>query len=306
MRENIEFENKFDKVSTIEIADTKIGITTKEMNIIESLTLSQINVFKGEILENMNNVKKDVVGVRSEDLFFLLSCIQQNKLMMSGSRLMSKEKGHFYLTPNPESLAIQNQPQVLSGIQIKNFHETVEHNLRRHKYNRIALASAIYLNFVSNLSDQTQSMFEREIPQESSDIGICWENFFSGVEQEIEKAKKEKLGNPLKMPNRYPFLSVLSKHIDESILDKSWDFLKNLGCRGGVLLGFNEKVFENNQLFSRHASIHDEGYEVVVSIPSNQVEIDCLVGFEPLGVFEEKVIELINKRECFLEESQNI
>lgn len=270
-----------------------VFLTKKEKEVLNTLSQTDISLVKKLKSENLNARKKEIIGVRSEDIIFLLDCIHKGKIPCEKFEIMAKisdkEQPSFYMTPNPESEYLsKNNPAALEDCKEKTFLKMSSGNIGM--YSEIAIKQVIsreimpMLKYREGLGDELQGQFRGDC--ESVNI----EKFLSGLAQEILLGKVTE--EIFKMPRRLPAFYILGKCLKENNVDplSLLPLLRPLSKRGGVLIAFDSDYFKDYDDESRMFGI---GNELVFKIPSRQIEIGSIIGFEPLGEFEDKVLERI-------------
>ncbi len=280
-----------------------IGLTRREEKILESLTPENIETLRRLRSDNLTLHKREIVGVRSEDIMYFLQCIQKGYIPVEPVEVMSykaTEKPYFYVTPNPDSTAIHERPELLKALKgVHSFEDTIRHNSSL--YGTIGVRAAIFHNIFPLVKDPKGLLrswskiqpFRPSQEVENETTRMIWlETYLKYVVDEILEAQRNKSKLRFHQPSRLPKLSLLGDHIPPKYADAVLASLTQFTSRGGMSLAFNRSLLKYAGSGDRR---DDKGVhtidEVTFEIPSKKLELDAVLGFEPLGEFEDKVLE---------------
>ncbi len=259
-------------------------LTHAEKKLLESLTHSDIQTAKRLHNENLTRRSSEVVGVRTEDLLFLLAGIHQGFLPVE----RETEPNWFFVETNPDSTFVrQYKPEALDNSKSKRFGDFRDAgNLQTPSQ---AVKHAVELNLLSRKTLREMLLkdvrnFYREEGFNSDELNL--KEFYDDVADDLTRNP-----NVLRFHSRSrPALDLLARCVERAFSPyQAEDFLRSLSVRKGVLLAFNQKILEKYQMVKT-----DHG-DMVLHVPSGQVELETLLGFESLGDFEDMLLERLTE-----------
>jgi hypothetical protein len=263
------------------------GLTQVEQQVLDSLTEKDVELVKRLRLGNLTKEKARIVGVRSEDLLFLLESIQRGFIPAE----IETDPGKYYVAANPESTFIlANQPEAIESSHSKTFGDLTRREIEFAGTFDV-VQHAVERNLLSGGSAKEKLLkelrhFYRGLKYNADELNL--KEFYRDVAEDLTV-------NPgvLRFHSRSrPALALLSRHIEEALPpDAARNFLQSLTIRKGVVLAFNEKLLANYRF------LHADHADMVIHIPTGKVGLDTLLGFETLGDFEDSVLEKIGASE---------
>lgn len=253
----------------------------EEQSIVQGVTSSQRSLLQRLYTPNLSQYKNDIVGLRAEEFFFFLRSIQEGRLPTTGNKVMFKCNGGIYLTPNPDSHVLN---QCTDGLVRKvaqgsvDFGEAAEHTVGTYYYvaqmNPLIREVRPYIHNESELVDKWTE--DKKDPTKT-------ENFYQALIDEILTGRAD-----FNHRYRFPIHFLLKEHIQPEDRDGVLNILRKLAQRAGIIIGFNDL------LVSRYGMPKvGDGTDIFFNIPQGFVDLDCIVGFEVLGDFEEGIVNRI-------------
>lgn len=269
-------------------------LARRDEEIITSLGPKDIERLKGLYTENLTRKKKRIVGVRSEDLFHLMQCIKKGgmpseSLVNQAERFTKNEAAGFYLAANPESEALKRRFSK-ADYESASFREMTQDNIVGYGYISSA-GESIRRNIIPHIDVPRMAEAYKQAMghADASDanmlnevlarVGMACHDQDAGYnpdETGHEAMKAIVTGGEGKIPKE-----VLLSYLDQLVERK------------GMIIAFNEKVFEGAEVFLANDDRKTErkANEVII-IPTNKtIPLEAIEGFEVLGDYEERVLE---------------
>ena len=288
-RAHVLFLRCFRGIPTMAIEE--IYLTEKEQQIVDSIGQSQRETLQKLNVTSLTKYKSQIVGFRSEDLFFFLDCLNKGRIVVGNETdkgCRGKCQGGLFLTPNPESPQFKyiddevkdNFKRPLGGHL--SFHAATRENVKM--YSEIALLNPIHREVRPLIKD------------EQSLLNSCWgylkgsgliqvEEFYDALIDEIKE------GASFNYKNRSPIYYTLGQYLNPQDKEFVTQLFNRVKCRKGIIIGFNEQLVERYGL----PTVGD-GYDIVFNVPEGHINLDTILGFETLGDYEEEVVGSILKR----------
>ena len=125
----------------------EFSLSESEQQILDSVTSQgkkRLKTWKKDLAKE----RADIIGIRSEDPFFLLECLHRGEIPTTGHIMM--DKGHpknpdFFLTRNPESTYL-HQRHLHRPTREKTFAEVAAGNVESYDY--IGMMQSIYRDLI--------------------------------------------------------------------------------------------------------------------------------------------------------------
>ena len=255
-------------------------LTAHEIGILEKVK-PHISVVEEMYKPNLAREKNCIIGVRSEDLFFILQAITIGQFPIGGNGVRNKGQG-FFLTPNPEhsycKTLQKNNPETLR--LLPTYQEAIRKNLML--YGGIAIIAPFNREIRPHIQDEMilvkgEDEYDNGEPAES-----LVETFYHRMARDLGSIPG--VCNVKDYTNRLPRLKII---LDSPglVRDSTADFLDGIKRRKPVLIGFNEKL---NQ-YAR-AEPGEGEVDIVYQIEADTIPLDTLVGFEVVGDVEEQIV----------------
>lgn len=260
-----------------------------EQEIVKALTAEDIQRLASLRVDNLTKRKAAIVGVRSEDLWFLLKSVHEGALPAQGSTKIRGKSPGFFVTANPESGYLKaHHPEVVAASIDKTFKRAAMENARLYAH-EIAVAQAVS-RALFPLFDQAQLEEElrKRIPDTTTELSRdnLYEDFWGDLVKDIQGLTKEKFS-----PHRFPDINFLLSRIANIPPASALKFLENLNKRSGVCIAFNEKLLASQKIITHQASEANVGCEMVIEVPDNRLSLETIEGFEVLGEAEESLLD---------------
>lgn len=265
-----------------------------ERRILASLSEADIRRVRALRSENLTKERHRILGVRSEDLFYFLQCVQQGFIPVAVHELRGKSgDSHLYLAPNPESRYLREQePDAFNPGS--SFKRMVEMNVGT--YGDIAKAQALYRSVVARIPDR--EAFNRDVCRytyrhyaslyyespEQMGIEMAGEDYYNDLLASFSESrpayKDDELDEAQAILYRaLPELATTLKPSFEAVL-------RSLPRRSGILVGFSEEI-ARRYVEDRKAEDADD---LAYHIPDGRLPLEHVVGFEPLGEYEDDAL----------------
>lgn len=263
----------------------EIYLTEKEQQIIDSINPPQREALQRLNVTCLSKYKFKIVGVRCEDLFFFLDCLNKGKMPVGGYRkgYRYKCKEGLYLTPNLECLRLREieNEEVKTVIRLTgNFSKATTANVG--VYSDVALLGPLHRE-VRPLIIGEPELMDESVGHPRDPLQV--EQFYYALVQEIAE------GAEFGYKNRFPRHYALGQHLRPQDRDFITQLFNRIKCRSGIIIGFNEQLIER---YGFPAA--GDGDDIMFSVPNGYVDLDTILGFETLGDYEEEVVEDILKR----------
>ncbi len=273
------------------MAIEELYITEKEQQIVDSLSSSSREILQKLQMGRLSKYKSKIVGFRSEDLFFFLDCLNKGRIVVGNETdkgCRGKCHNGLFLTPNPESPqfkyiddeAKEDIRRSLRGHL--SFHAATRENANM--YSRIALLGPIHREVRPLIKDEQDLLDQCWGSLKNSGL-IQVEEFYDALIEEVEERVD------FNSKNRYPLQYALSQHLDLQGRDFVTQLLNQTKCRGGIIIGFNERLVEKHGF-----PVAGDSYDIVFNAPEGYVGLDTILGFETLGDYEDEMVERILSR----------
>lgn len=263
-----------------ETRETSAFLTDAEVKIVRSLTPEHVETIKRWNRDNLAKEKTNVVGVRSEDLFFLLECIQKGSIPVETETTLNR----YFIAGNPQSSFLtQHRPDALETITNTTFADTADENIRL-KAPYIVIKRTLERNLLSqekireSLLEDLHRFYHE---QRYTDDELYLREFYFDLAQEVTR-------NPnvlsFSSPTR-PALRLLARYAQAVFPPETARlFLSSLANRRGVLMGFNDGIFQ------KYKFMGGDHEDMVFEVPE-RLGLETVIGFEPLGEFEDSVLD---------------
>lgn len=262
------------------------GISQQEQAIITQITDADRARLQDLQKTNLSKDKARIVGIRSEDIFFFLQCVHQGYIPAGQSKLMAKNEA-FYLTANPESAYIQAHPDAaLFFFPDDNKFINVSTS-NADMYGSIGIRQGLHRNimpFVNTVEFLHQATGYTD-PETAS---LEWERVYGELVNEISAGIRSEADRVLPKHVRLLFQHLLSNSPDRKQLVKFVSRLKN---RGSITMAFNEEMFQNYTALPPEQADGFMNAELAFEVPNGKIPLDCVLGFETLGDFEDEILE---------------
>jgi hypothetical protein len=275
----------------------KNRISEKEHQIISDLSRGQIAQVKSLHLDNLNLKKSEIIGVRCEDIFYFLQCIRQGFISCLSGELMFKPSD-FCVAVNPESDKIRSLP-IQENIKSVSFKEAIVDTIE--DYGGISAKQYIYRNIISMIDGQEnfwkemdrvlEAKFGRQYLEKDEDedhecdMAMVKEIYFAEIVKEIKNINTIYIQTQSIPKTKFPLLWALNEKVQINLSD-----LLRTRERKGIIIGFNAKLLDNSKL-DKEGCMN----ELSLFIEDGRVKLEAIVGFEALGDFEDKVLEMIKR-----------
>lgn len=218
--------------------------------------------------------KQEIVGLRCEDLFFMLDCIKKGYVPVTKGPVMAKYEEALYFAPNPDSSFFRS-----AGLNIDegSFYRCARRTIRL--YSRVAQVNPLVKIFEGLGIPQ-----DKLVDGWSEDGKITdSECFYRDLTQELKRTP------PFNLKHRFPAHYRLGTFIPDAHKNEASRLMKTLVGRRGILLGLGYRLITAHGMPKES----EEGFDLALNIPDGRISLDCILGFEPLGDFEERVIASI-------------
>lgn len=273
-----------------EIPPSESRLFQREKAIIDRITPQNRKLLLSLRRDNLVKERAHIVGVRSEDLIHFLECLERGYIPVGGEGIRGKAEtlDHLYITSNPESQYLQTyEPDLIEeqdrGLHFKDF--TLK-NIRL--YSEVAAIQAFRREIISDLDES--ELVEKELARirarENGNvmIGEAREEFYKDFSKYIRGGAKEQSMKDLQV-------ALKSK---PEILERYKDLVPLLPSRGGIILAFSDKLTKQYKGTVDRRVIHDDS-EIAFPVPSGKLSLDVIYGFEPLGDFEDAILEQLEE-----------
>jgi hypothetical protein len=273
-----------------------MGLTEREGLILQALNADDIEKVRSLHSKSLTKQKERIVGVRVEDLLYLLESVHAGHMpVKEGTRF--KEEGYFYLVPNPESLLLQKERQDLiynpdiqnADSALRTFPEALDEAFR---YTESAAIAAIHRNLVPLVQDWEPLVKSVNKFYGESDLGkdIIQERLLEGLIKTAQTSIEN--GRPITSftPNNRYLFDLFDEALGHSIpRDVLGQQLVDFSQRSSVVVAFNETLLHNRTATNKLGIVHS-GNEFAVRVSGGELPLDCIAGFESLGEFEDRVL----------------
>lgn len=284
------------EIRTIDPTETKGDepyISEKEHAIIDSLSEPEKELAQQLHKPNLSKYKDQIVGMRSEDLYYFLSCIKQGYIPTAPGHVRDREPSGrmFFLTPNPENAALKERvPEYPEGLEYTKFNEMAQHNNETYGY--IGAAQGIYRDLMEAglVEDPDAVAIEyMKIVDPSinfEDTGHVRESFWLGLANDFKTNKLIDF-NP---SNRGSVaIYCLGKHIAPESQNAALQIIQDVKKRQSIFIAFNDKILDY-QLSSDSNDVNAPN-ELVAKVPDGKIPMDAVLGFETQGDYEDEIME---------------
>jgi hypothetical protein len=260
-------------------------ITDKERAIMKRLGPNDIALLGRLNLPSLTSKKKDIVGIRCEDIFSFMQFVKDGSYPVAGDGSRTKTTRGLYLIPNPESEDVKTTGnEAVNGLQ--NFYRTFSSAAYRTDtlYSDIARIGPISRELRPRIKDE-QKMVKEYLGENFK--GESVENFYRDLLMEVDRSKPS-----FDYKNRLRALYHLGKNLDENGREIALDIFNKTGDRGAIMIGFDKK------LITRYGApgMSIEGADICFPVKEGGVALDSVVGYEALGDFEDEVLDLVANR----------
>lgn len=247
--------------------------------------------------ENLTKKKGSIVGVRSEDLLFLLESVHRGYLP-AGQGTRFKEEGYFYLVPNPESTLLQgNRKDLIYNPKVQNaatalrtFPEMVDENISQ--YGNSAVLGAIHRNFFPLVQnwDGLVEKINKFYGESGLGLDIIQEKLLEGLAKIARQSKEIQRPIASFTPNNRYLFDLFHESVGHSIDRNSLqDQLVLFSERSSIMIAFSNALVED-YVATNAVDVVDTGDEFAVAVPDGKLPLDYIVGFESLGEFEDRIL----------------
>lgn len=230
----------------------------------------------------------DMVCFRTDDIFSLITALDQGYFKFDSESFMDKENQYFFTTPNPESSDLRNSLPFAS-LEFDNLRfgdpgiskevATLNQVLDRHcfQYGAMGLNVAIVRGILP-LVDIPSVL--NQCPHLNRSI----EELVEACGRDIEKIEGDL--SRLKNPRcRTVVLRDVLDHVANSDIVALSHTIRDISNRGGVLVAFSK------QILNYHSPIPEDSNELAFDGADKRILSDCILCFESLGDFEDSLLE---------------
>jgi len=256
-------------------------LTQYEERVVDSIDEQAREILTQLYVPNLAKYKKQIIGLRSEEIFYFLESIKEGRLPLNGNDVICKSTQGLYMTPNPESDEL-----------MKKSYDNI-----RYFFERNFCAAAI--DNSENYGGAAQfTPIIRDIRQfiiDEDKLGLDWaenldepgilEYFFRDLIIEI------RAGGNFNYKNRNPAHRLLMKHLSKRQIPSIQIYFDRIKERRGLMIGISNDIVKKYD-----KPIEGDSNDIVIPIENGSIDLDCIVGFEALGDFEERVLDEILDR----------
>jgi hypothetical protein len=289
------------------------GTSEGESEILNFLTRAQIEFVESRKVDNLNSIKEKIVAVRSEDIFYFLTCVEKgfipvaSESPLTGKITHGEKLPYFFTHGNPEHPLIKSR-KISWGPETRTLSDVTNFNVNN--YGKIGVTQGIYRNIIpdtkgidpilrsyrNNLPSFAEKSYSLELSKDDvsldqEGIGIAREIFYDNLLTDLG-IWKPTIG--ARADNKLA-LSALLENLNPGISpEKIIVRLKDIAERTGIIVGFNQKLLDTaERIESEDSDIVHGANEVVFGIRSGKIDIQLIAGFETMGTYEDSVLEYI-------------
>lgn len=296
---------------------SSLFLTEREQKLVDSLSEEHKETLRHLLSPNLTSKKKQIVGIRSEDLLYFLECVQRGYIPVSQDfTLRGKIENdcpvyHLSINPDSEKLAAEHSEYLEEFSTEESFEELAEHNVRL--YGHAGIPAGIYRNIFPAIKDMDafygdlaeryhHTIFPNQETISAEEIANKTSRALL-LEELMEEVTGTLLARKISPFSEYilktgvsvkasSVIIVLAKHIDAAKMNlgEYSVLLNNLRERTGICVAFNNDTLEKFKVETRELYI-DSGNELIIRIPDGKLPISCVQGFETMGNFEDELLE---------------
>lgn len=283
----------------------KLNLNSSSEPFLTQEEASRMSVIRPEAIERFLQLRADnlfshreaIVGFRTDDLLSVLEHLDRGFFPISNSSMMDKEgEALYFLTANPDCTTLQQQG-FYSDIQWDPGHaKTLEGAIDRNQeqYDQMAIQLAIFKNIGDVLLPHRQQIAE--------DMQRYAQGVHAGEREQsqIEKILESLANDALKLTSDGSWrragcsaVPSLKRVLDHDSFTAINHFLARLQDRGSVLVAFNANVLKGDYVTSAKGQDYNE---ITVDHPEKKIGIDCVLGYEVLGDWEDQVCDHLSQQ----------
>lgn len=277
-REGLRFEKK------LPICDAD-GLMESERNMLATMPPEARATLRRLHVESLCRVGTPILGFRSDDIFSLCTFVQQGAFDVrrreTGVAVMAKNSDGLYLTANPASVALRElRPELREVMKSKTPTAALLENRNLYGYmGRLQAVGRYIVPLISHLDS-----FIKDVST-LLDEGFHDINTIDGKGALMEETMIVIAGC------NSAYLTVLARHTEYSV-QQLRESIEQFKQREGIMLAVSERALADFGLVAE--SEGDEG-EIVIALPEGKLSLDYIVGFETMGVFEDRVMESLEE-----------
>lgn len=266
-----------------------LEVLPAEQRVLESLTPQDVEIVRRLKRENILREKEHVVGIRSEDLIHFLECVHLGYIPIGsgGFRERRTENGYLFVTTNSESSLLRTQHPDLIPERLREelFRVTAQTNVN--VYAQTAMIQAVRREIMPYVDEPALVEQKRLRLQRDQDEpvleSVAREELYRDIVLDIEDQSSY-------TPATRSLMALLRGKPE--ILSRCRRLYDTAEKRGGILLAFGDELVRRFSGTTDPRLVHDTK-ETIYAIPDGRLPLATLQGFEPLGEFEDGVLELL-------------